>query len=78
MRIKNKIADLQYMFFGCKFVANIEELKYLNTKYCNNFSFMLYKCYQLSDIKALKNGMYQMVIIFHLCSDIVHYQILKH
>ena len=37
MIIKNKIIDLQYMFYYCNNLKYIEELKYLNTKYCNNF-----------------------------------------
>ena len=54
MKIKNKITDLQYMFDGCKNLKNIDELKYLNTKYCNNFSCMFSGCSSLSDIKGLE------------------------
>ena len=42
------------MFYECYYLKNLEELKYLNTKYCNNFSYMFYGCSQLSDIKALE------------------------
>ena len=56
----------------------IDELKYLNTKDCNNFEYMFFGCSSLSDIKGLENGMYQMVIILKVCSvDVHHYQILK-
>ena len=54
MKIKNKITDLKYMFYECKNLKNIDELKYLNTKYCNNFEYMFYGCSSLSDIKALE------------------------
>ena len=40
MKIKNKIKDLQYMFHECDKLKKIDELEYLNTKYCNNFSYM--------------------------------------
>jgi len=36
--IKNKIKDLRHMFNSCNNLKNIEGLKYLNTKYCTNFS----------------------------------------
>ena len=42
------------MFCECNKLKNINELKYLNTKYCNNFSFMFYGCSLLSDIKVLE------------------------
>ena len=53
--IKNKIKDLSHMFNTCKNLQNINELKYLNTKYCTNFSFMFSKCSSLNDIKPLEN-----------------------
>ena len=53
--IKNKITNLEYMFYDCKSLKNIEELKYLDTKNINNFSGMFYGCSSLSDIKALEN-----------------------
>ena len=52
MKIKNRIKDLGHMFYECKNLENIDELKYLNTKYCNNFSFIFYECSSLSDIKG--------------------------
>jgi len=38
--IKNKIRNLEYMFYGCKSLKNIKELEYLDTKNINNFSYM--------------------------------------
>ena len=49
MIIKNKIKNLRYMFDLCSNLKNIEELKYLNVKYCNNFSFMFNECESLND-----------------------------
>ena len=43
------------MFYDCISLKNIEELKYLNTKNINNFSYMFSWCRSLSDIKALHN-----------------------
>ena len=44
MIIKNKIKDLRTMFESCKYLENIEELKYLNAKYCPKFAYMFYDC----------------------------------
>jgi len=52
--IKNKIINLEYMFYQCIKLKNIEELKYLDTKEVNNFSYMFYHCNKLSDIKGLE------------------------
>ena len=54
MKIKNKIRDLGYMFYKSENLKNIDELKYLNTKYCNNFNSMFRGCSSLSDIKGLE------------------------
>ena len=43
------------MFYDCKSLKNIEELKYLDTSDINNFSYMFYNCSSLSDIKSLQN-----------------------
>ena len=43
------------MFYKCKTLYNIEELKYLNTEYCTDFSEMFNECSLLSDIKSLEN-----------------------
>ena len=50
MKIKNKIRDLGYIFYECKNLKNIDELKYLNTKYSNNYKNMFHGCSSLSDI----------------------------
>ena len=42
------------MFKECNTLKNIEELKYLNTSNCNNFSFMLKGFSLLSYIKSLE------------------------
>ena len=55
MIIKNRIEDLQYMFAECENLENINELKYLNTKYCTNFSYIFWQCSSLNDIKPLEN-----------------------
>ena len=54
LKIKNKIKDLRHMFNNCKNLQNINELKYLNTKYCTNFSRMFSGCSSLNDIKPLE------------------------
>jgi len=54
IKIKNKITNLEYMFYKCNSLKNIEELKYLDTKEINNFSYMFSHCYSLSDIKGLE------------------------
>jgi len=53
--IKNKITNLENMFYYCKSLKNIEELKYLDTKEIKNFKCMFRGCSSLSDIKGLKN-----------------------
>ena len=53
--IKNKITNLENMFYNCKSLINIKELEYLDTKDINNFSGMFNECSSLSDIKGLEN-----------------------
>ena len=53
--IKNKITNLEYMFYDCISLNNIEGLKYLDISNGNNFSGMFYGCKSLSDIKPLEN-----------------------
>ena len=53
--IKNKIDNLSNMFFKCKALKNIDELKYLNTEDCKDFSRMFNWCSSLSDINALEH-----------------------
>ena len=54
IKIKNRITSLDYMFYGCDKLKDINELQYLNTKYCNGFSYMFHGCKALTDIKALE------------------------
>jgi len=53
--IKNKITNLECMFYDCKSLKNIKELEYLDTKNINNFSFMLSGCSNLLNLKGLEN-----------------------
>ena len=53
--IKNKIKNLEYMFYNCKSLINIKELEYLETKNINNYSRMFYGCSSLSNIDKLAN-----------------------
>jgi len=53
--IKNKITNLEKMFYECKSLKNIEELKYLDTKEIKDFSLMFAQCSLISDIKGLEN-----------------------
>ena len=55
MVIKNKLTNLENMFYGCKSLQNIDELKYLDTENVNNFSCMFSWCSSLSNISALEN-----------------------
>ena len=54
MKMKNRITNLSYMFYKCKSLKDINELGYLNTRYCTNFGYMFYGCSLLSDIKSLE------------------------
>ena len=53
MIILNKLTNLEYMFFGCKSLVNIDDLKYLDVSNVDNFSYIFYNC-SISDIKALE------------------------
>ena len=53
--IKNDLINLEYMFYECKTLYNIDDLKYLNTNFCTNFSYLFWDCLLLSDIKSLEN-----------------------
>jgi len=53
--IKKKITNLEYMFYNCISLKNIEELELLETKEINNFSDMFSGCKSLSNIKGLEN-----------------------
>ena len=53
--IKNRITNLEYMFYECSCLKNIDGLKYLDTKDVNNFECMFSGCSSISDISGLKN-----------------------
>ena len=52
--IKNKITNIEYMFYDCKSLKNITELEYLDTKDIKNFSYIFFGCASLPDIKPLQ------------------------
>ena len=52
--IKNKITNIEYMFYDCKSLKNITELEYLDTKDIKNFSYIFFGCSSLPDIKPLQ------------------------
>ena len=55
MIIKDKLTNLAHMFSYCLSLADIGELKYLNTEEVNDFSAMFFTCLMLSDISSLQN-----------------------
>ena len=55
LKIKNKLTNLSYMFYWCKYLKDISELIYLDVGECTNFSYMFYNCQSLSDIKPLES-----------------------
>ena len=67
--IKNKIKNLEYMFYKCKLLKNIKESKYLDIKDINNFSYMFSECSALTN----KKEVYQMELILVTCSLNVHH-----
>ena len=74
----NEAKDFNHMFYGCSSLSNIDSLKNWNVSNGKNFYRMFAGCSSLSDITTLKIGMFQMVMIFMLCSLDAHlYQILS-
>ena len=51
--IKNDLTNLKDLFSYCETLYNFDELKYLNTSHCTNFSRM-FNCLKISNIKALE------------------------
>ena len=51
--IKHKLKNLSHMFYFCKALYNINELKYLDTEEVTDFSHMFGNC-DISDIKPLE------------------------
>ena len=43
------------MFYECKYLKDISEIKFLDTSEVKNFSYMFYDCSSLSDLKSLAN-----------------------
>ncbi len=52
--MKKRLNNLEYMFYDCNTLSNIEELKYLDTKEVTNFSYMFFGCTALSKTKKLE------------------------
>ena len=50
-----EINNLEYMFYNCSSLKNIEGLKYFDVEKVNNFTHMFSGCESLSDITALEN-----------------------
>ena len=53
--IKNKIINMEFMFYYCSKLTNIEGLMYLDVKEIYNFSYMFCRCSSLSDLKPIQN-----------------------
>ena len=52
---KNKLTNLENMFYKCDKLKYIDELKYLDTKEVTNFSYMFCGCQSLNNIEALES-----------------------
>ena len=72
MIIKNKITNLEKMFYKYNKLKNIDKLKYLKLNIVIILENMFLECSSLKDIKALENGMCQIIIILSVCSVNVH------
>ena len=55
IKIKNKLTNVSKMFYWCKWLKDINELKYLDVGQCTNFECMFEGCSSLIDIKPLEN-----------------------
>ena len=55
MIIINKLTNLEYMFYECESLINIDELKFLDTSEVNNYSNMFNGIQSLINVKPLKN-----------------------
>jgi len=78
--INKKLTNLSYMFYFCKSLYNIEELKYLNTEDVTDFSFMFGNS-EISDIKPLKrwitNKAETFCNMFSGCKSLTNINVLK-
>ena len=54
MNIKNRLTNLNDMFNNCSKLINIEDLKYLDTKEVDDYSYVFWECTSLSDITPLE------------------------
>ena len=72
--IKNNLTNLEQMFYDCKELYNIDELKYLDTSSCSNFNGMFFYT-NISNLKFLENWNVSNVInfskMFMGCSNIL-------
>ena len=82
MIVKNPLTNLEYMFFGCNTLTNIEELKYLDTRNVTNFSHCFYLCSSLKDISSLKywnkSNSLDCSYMFTICKSLSDLNSLKH
>ena len=53
--IKKNLTNLSKMFYDCKYLRDISDLKYLDVSEVKDFSYMFCKSSSLADIKALEN-----------------------
>ena len=53
--LKNQLTNLEYMFYNCSKLKNIDELENLSTEDVNNYSHMFCWCISLSNLKSLEN-----------------------
>ena len=78
--INKKLTNLSYMFYFCKSLYNIEELKYLNTEDVTDFSFMFGNS-EISDIKPLEkwitNKSETFCNMFSCCKSLTNINALK-
>ena len=49
--LKSQLTNLEYMFYNCSKLKNINKLEYLSTENVNNFSHMFCWCISLSNLK---------------------------
>ena len=72
--INKNLINFSYMFFGCKTLKDISDLKYLEIKDTKDISHIFFGCSSLSDIFSLKNWKVSNVInfsyIFNGCSSL--------
>ena len=54
MIIRKALTNIEYMFYSCKSLKNIDELEYLNTEKINNFFYMFDRSSSLKDNKGLE------------------------